>query len=457
MNAKTASVEDSVVGSDDYAVTRVPEDKRYSWFNVATQRFGQLSALAQFFLAATIGVGMSFWDAILAITIGSVLLEIVTIFVGIAGMKEGLSTSVLARWTGFGAKGSALVGLAMAVSLTGWFGVQNEVFAQGLTSITGMPFWVACLVGGIGVTLIVAYGFKFMGWVAYVTVPAFLALCIWAVSVELGKHDVGTLMTEGPVGQPISLAAGATIVAGGFIVGAVMTPDMTRFNRSVGDVVKQTIVGVTLGEYFVGVIGVLLAHALKLQLAEAGGVIAIIQTSTGTIGVIVLILSILKINDWNLYPSTLGVTNAFQTLFGMRVNRVNVTLILGAAGTLLSIFHITTKFMDFLMLLGVVFPPIAGIMIVDYFILKTWRKELDESRAKGELPKQADNFVLGGIIAWVAGALVGHYTGLKDVNIGIPAINSLAATMIVYYALGVAGLARSSKPAAAETPEKAAL
>lgn len=452
MSSTTDSADSSIVGNDDYAVTRVPEDKRYSWFNVATQRFGQLSALAQFFLAATIGVGMSFWDAILAITIGAVLLEVVTIFIGIAGMREGLSTSVLARWTGFGAKGSAFVGLAMAVSLTGWFGVQNEVFAQGLAGITNMPFWVACLIGGLGVTLIVAYGFKFMGWVAYVTVPAFLALCVWAVSAELGKHDIGALMSEGPVGEPISLAAGATIVAGGFIVGAVMTPDMSRFNRSVGDVVKQTIVGVTLGEYFVGIIGVLLAHALKVQLADAGSVIGIIQTSTGTIGVIVLIISIVKINDWNLYPSTLGITNAFQTLFGVRVNRVTVTLILGVAGTLLSIFNITSSFIEFLMLLGILFPPIAGIMIVDYFILKTWRKELDESRAQGELPKQADSFVLAGIVAWVVGGAVGYFTG--EAGIGIPAVNSLAATMVAYYALGVAGFARSSNPAPLNTGEK---
>src|SRR5690625_1746557 len=75
-----------VVGNDDYALRRVPLRARYSWLSVAVQRFGQLSALAQFFLAASIGIGMTFWDAMLAILIGSVLLEIVTIFLGIVGM-----------------------------------------------------------------------------------------------------------------------------------------------------------------------------------------------------------------------------------------------------------------------------------------------------------------------------------------------------------------------------------
>ncbi|WP_437758874.1 hypothetical protein [Sorangium sp. So ce1389] len=38
----------------------------------------------------------------------------------------------------------------------------------------------------------------------------------------------------------MSAAAGATLVAGGFIAGAVITPDMTRYNRSAADVAKQT-------------------------------------------------------------------------------------------------------------------------------------------------------------------------------------------------------------------------
>ena len=38
---------------------------------------------------------------------------------------------------------------------------------------------------------------------------------------------------------------GTGVVAGGLIVGAIITADMTRFNRSRGDVIKQTVLGVT--------------------------------------------------------------------------------------------------------------------------------------------------------------------------------------------------------------------
>ncbi|WP_033294825.1 purine-cytosine permease family protein [Amycolatopsis jejuensis] len=435
--------ENTVVGSDDYALERVPIDARYPWWSVAIQRFGQLSALAQFLLGATLGFGMTFWNAILAITVWAVLLEVVTIFVGIAGMREGLSTSVLARWTGFGTKGSALIGLLIAVSLIGWFGVQNAVFGTGLHALLGgLPTWAWSLFGGIAVTVIVIYGFGSMTWTAYITVPAFLALAIWAVTRELSQHSISALLSSPPAGPALSLAAGATLVAGGFIVGAVMTPDMTRYNRSVGDVVKQTVLGVTLGEYVVGVIGVLLAHA-----ARSSDIVMMITTTSGLIGTIVLIASILKINDWNLYSSSLGLVNVVDVLFGRKLNRAVVTIFVGVVGSVLSAVGILNYFTEFLTFIGVLLPPVAGIMIAEYFVVKTWRRTLDESRAHGALPAAAPNWVPAGLVAWAAGGLAGQFE-----TFGIPTINSLVVATAVYLGLGTLARRRAGTAAVPAVP-----
>jgi hypothetical protein len=61
------------------------------------QRFGQLSALIQFLVGATLGFGMDFWSAFWALTLGSVILEIVAIAIGVIGMREGLSTTLRQR------------------------------------------------------------------------------------------------------------------------------------------------------------------------------------------------------------------------------------------------------------------------------------------------------------------------------------------------------------------------
>src|SRR5437879_10922963 len=149
------------VGHDDYALSRVPDRARYPWLSVATQRFGQLSAISQFLLGATLGFGLPFWQAFLAFALGAVLLELVAIAVGVIGQREGLSTSVVSRWTGFGQGGSAVVGLVIGLSAVGWFGVQSQLAGSSLVKLLGvLPVWAWSLLFGLVVTVIVTYGFR---------------------------------------------------------------------------------------------------------------------------------------------------------------------------------------------------------------------------------------------------------------------------------------------------------
>ncbi|MCO1655120.1 purine-cytosine permease family protein [Pseudonocardia humida] len=421
------------VGVDDYALTRVPQEARYSWWSVAVQRFGQVSALSQFLLGSTLGFGMDFWTAFWAFTLGAVILELVSIGVGIIGAREGLQTSLLARWTGFGHGGSAVVGLAIGISLIGWFGIQSGVSAQGLTSlIGGLPTWLWSLLFGLAVTFIVLWGFASMKWVAYITVPAFLVLVAWSIGSELFNHDIGTLMTGPPPGPALTLLEGTTLVAGGFIVGAVITPDMTRFNRNSADVVKQTVVGFTLGEYVIGLSGVLLAHAIR-----SDDIITIVTSSVGWVGTLVIILGTLKINDWNLYSSGLGLVNFVGTVLGKRINRAIATLCLGVVGSVLAAAGILDSFIGFLTVLGVAFPPIAGIMVAEYFVVKRWRGELEASRAQGRLPESAPTWVPATLVIWVGAGLIGYF-----VSWGLPSINSLVAAFVLYVVAGKLGLVR---------------
>lgn len=428
---------------DDYSLSRLPLEARRSWVSVAVQRFGQVSAFHQFLLGATLGLGMTFWDAVLAITLGSVMLEVVTILMGIAGVRENVSTSVLARWAGFGSRGSALVGLLVTLSLAGWFGVQNDVFAHGLHRLMGgPPVWAWAVLGGLVVTVIVVAGFHTMAWTAYLTVPAFLLLTGWTIVAELHRHDLSDLVGMSPPGPALSLAEGTTLVAGAFIMGAVMTPDMTRFNRRPSDVVKQTLISVTLGEYLIGLTGVLLAHA-----AASADVVGMIMSSSGVVGTLIMITAILKINDWNLYSASLGLVNTVDVLLGRRISRSTATLCLGGLGTVLSALGILDHFTVFLTWVGVITPPVAGIMIAEYFVVRTWRAELDSSRARGELPAVPPDWVPASLVCWAAGTAVGFL-----VPFGIPTINSVVVAFALYAAIGrTAGIMRPAPRSRVDT------
>ncbi|MDQ1124638.1 purine-cytosine permease family protein [Microbacterium trichothecenolyticum] len=420
--------------ADDFALSRVTPDAQKHWFGIAVQRFGQVSALSQFLLGATLGYAMTFSEAFLALLLGSIILEVIMCIVGIIGQKEGLNTALLARWTGFGEIGASLVGLAIGISLIGWFGIQSAISAESLDSLLPgiMPMWAWSLLFGLAVTAIVAVGFVGMQWLANITVPLFLVLVGWSIITELSNHSLGDLITSPAPGPTMSVWQGTAIVAGGLIVGAIITADMTRFNRSKADVVKQTVVGVSLGEFVIGLSGVLLAHA-----AQTGNIVAIVTSSVGLVGLIIVITGTLKINDWNLYSSTLGLVNFISTAFGKNLHRVTTTIVLGVVGSILAAAGILSQFTGFLIILGVVFPPIAGIMVAEYFFVRRWRGELDASRAEGRLPSTAPRLVPVTLVVWLVSALVGYF-----VTWGIPAISSLVLSIVLYTVAGKLGWVR---------------
>ncbi len=444
-----------IAHADDFALSRVTRDARKPWFGIAVQRFGQVSALSQFLLGATLGYSMTFGEAALALLFGSIILEVIMCIVGIIGQREGLNTALLARWTGFGEVGASLVGLAIGISLIGWFGIQSAISAESLDVLMPgvMPAWAWSLLFGIAVTAIVAFGFKGMQLLANITVPLFLILVGWSVISELTKHDIVELVTGPAPGPTMSVWAGTGIVAGGLIVGAIITADMTRFNRSAADVVKQTVVGVSLGEFVIGLSGVLLAHA-----AASGNIVAIVTSSIGFIGLIIVITGTLKINDWNLYSSTLGLVNFISTAFNKNLHRVTTTVVLGVVGSVLAAAGILGQFTDFLIILGVAFPPIAGIMVAEYFVVKRWRADLAESREQGRLPATAPRIVPATIVIWVVSALVGYF-----VTWGIPPVLSLIVSMVLYIVAGKlgwvrgVGSARTHQEEGAESPSESAL
>jgi cytosine permease len=312
------------------------------------------------------------------------------------------------------------------------------VSASGLESLLSfLPAWAWSLIFGLVITAIVLRGFHSMQWLANITVPLFLILVGWSTVVELSRHSFSQLVAMAPPGPHLGFTTATTVVAGGFIVGAVITPDMTRFNRTTGDVVKQTVIGISLGEYVIGLAGVLLAHAVK-----SSDVTTVVMSSVGWVGVLVILLGTFKINDWNIYSSGLGVVNFIDVVFGKKVNRGLVTLILGVAGSALAAGGILNHFTTFLTILGVVFPPIAGIVVAEYFFVKTWRRELRQSE---ELPAAAPRWVPATLVTWAAASLVGYY-----VHAGIPSVNSVVLAFLLYLVAGKLGLVRGVGTAATE-------
>lgn len=69
---------------DAYIFKRVPLKERVSLFNVSIVRMGMATSLAQFMLGTTLGHGMTFFQAMLATFLGSIILVFVSFGMGYA-------------------------------------------------------------------------------------------------------------------------------------------------------------------------------------------------------------------------------------------------------------------------------------------------------------------------------------------------------------------------------------
>ncbi|MCB6145086.1 cytosine permease [Providencia rettgeri] len=352
---------------------------------------------------------------------------------GAAACREGMSISLLSRWAGFGKLGSALIGGAIAISLMGWFGVQNGFFADGMykaTNVLTPGTW--SLITGIAVTVITVYGYRFLSITANISTPLFLFALGWATYNLLSGQDIGTLINDTePAGPLMTMPAAITMVAGGFIIAAVTTPDISRFMKGPKDVFWMTLIGTFFGELLVNMIAVLMALSLRTS-----QVFDLMMALTGLLGASIVIFSTIKMNDINLYSSSLGFSTLLNAIFNKRFDRRYLTWVIGIFGTIASMLGILDNFIGFLIYLGIAIPPVAGIMVVDYYLLKRDRKELDITREQGILPPSCEAYNPVTLVVWVIAVLVGWGTselGPLHADYGIPALNSLITGAVAYW------------------------
>ncbi|HGJ5884669.1 hypothetical protein [Arsenophonus sp.] len=170
---------------DAYAFARLPKEEKSGLFNVSIVRMGLATSLAQFMLGATLGHRMTFIEAMMATTIGSLVLLFVSFGLGYAGMKESLSTSILSKMCGFGKIGSIFIGIIISVSSLCWFGINISLISQGVINTIAPnvnAFWIIIITGLI-FSFLVAFGFKGLSITAKITVPLFLTV-IFFISLK---------------------------------------------------------------------------------------------------------------------------------------------------------------------------------------------------------------------------------------------------------------------------------
>jgi cytosine permease len=129
----------------------------------------------------------------------------------------------------------------------------------------------------------------------------------------------------------------------------------------------------------------------------------------------------------NAYSSGLAIN---QLLHWPAERRQVSTLIAGVLGSLLAASGILASFMGFLMLLTITIPPIAGVLVSDYWIARTYARDTSSA------------WNINGIAAWACG--VGAMLAVQH---PLRSVLGIVVSAAAFYALAKSRAARLERAA----------
>src|ERR1043165_4966197 len=126
----------SALSNPDLARTK-PEQRTWPTWHIAALRFGMRVCVPPYTLAASmIDAGMAWWQAVLTVALGNLIVLVPMILNGHPGAKYGIPFPVLMR-ASFGTRGANIPALARALVACGWFGIQTWVGGDSIYQILG--------------------------------------------------------------------------------------------------------------------------------------------------------------------------------------------------------------------------------------------------------------------------------------------------------------------------------
>jgi len=231
--------------------------RTWSTYNYAALWVAMSACIPTYMLSSGLmASGMNWWQAILTILLGNIIVLIPILLNSHPGTKYGIPFPVFAR-AAYGTNGSNLPAIMRALVACGWFGIQSWIGGSALHNglVAFIPQWKTLLgadpVGGYPVTqwvsfmifwginiLIIYKGMdllrKFQGFAAPFVMIMTTALMIWSVS---NAHGLGNLLSN--PGKLTSFAAffpvfipSLTAIIGFWATLSLNMPDFTRFGRS---------------------------------------------------------------------------------------------------------------------------------------------------------------------------------------------------------------------------------
>jgi NCS1 family nucleobase:cation symporter-1 len=392
---------DSPRYNDDIAPTRASQ-RTWSRWNVAALWVGMAICVPTYTLGGVLTAyfGLSVSEALWTILIANIVVLVPLTLNAFPGTRYGIPCPVVLR-ASFGIIGSNVPSLIRAIVACGWFGIQTLFggIAIHLLLSAVSDSWAA--LGGTGEVI----GF-FIFWVANISVvirgseaikhlealaaPMLLVVAVglmfWALP-RVSMDEVMSVPASRPADAPFLpyFMAALTAMVGFWATLSLNIPDFSRFARSQRSQVIGQIIGLPLTMLLFAGLGVVLTAASAELVGET------ISDPINLIGridsplwvVLAMLMIILATISTNTAANIVSPTNVFQNVAPRYINENKGVIITGIIGILLMSWELLKKvgwletdvsveslYSNWLIGYSSLLGPIAGIMVVDYFLVK---------------------------------------------------------------------------------------
>jgi nucleobase:cation symporter-1, NCS1 family len=412
---------------------------RRTWntYNYAALWTGMSASIPAYMLSSGLmAQGMSWWQALLTILVGNLLVLIPILANSHPGTKYGIPFPVFAR-ASYGVIGSNLPALMRAVVACGWFGIQAWIGGHALDTLMSaiLPGWHTLLGGPVmdhtptewlsflafwGLNIFVIFhGMEVLKKFENLAAPFVLLMTSLLVAWALTEaHGLGALMAEKgkfntlhefiPIFIPSVMA-----MMGYWATLSLNMPDFTRFGKSQREQIAGQVCALPTVMTLFAAMGVIVTSAATViypseKLSDLWDPIKLIghfnEPWLVAISMFTVVVATLSVN---VAANVVSPANDFANAFPKYITFRRAGLITGIIGILMQPWRLLADPSGYIFswLLGYSggLGSIAGVMITDYWVIRKKRLSLPDLYLSDGSYAYSKGWHIPAVIATLAG------------------------------------------------------
>ncbi|WP_374439349.1 putative hydroxymethylpyrimidine transporter CytX [Pseudomonas panipatensis] len=364
---------------------------------------------------ALLAPGLGLAGSLLAILLGTLVGVLLLAAAGVIGSDTGLAAMASLKLS-LGGHGAALPALLNLLQLVGWGAFEIIVMRDAASLLAARAFGEASLwtspalwtlvFGALATLLAVSGPLAFVRRVLRKWgIWLLLAACAWLTFDLLRRADLLALWAKAGDGS-MPFAVGFDIAIAMPLSWLPLIADYSRFGKHAGQVFGGAALGFFIGCFWLMALGV----AYTLAFAQGSDANALLLALAGA-GMGIPLLLILLDESEKAFADIHSAAVSSGILLPLKVE--SLALAIGVICTLIAWFAPLAQYQNFLLLIGSVFAPLFGVVLVDHFLLR-------RRAGAGIRP----GLRWGSLLAWAGGVITYHLLANYCPNLGatLPAL-----------------------------------